>query len=146
MRRFYVVVLLCLSTLAVASLAVASTGHQIYNYKLKTIDGVPTTLAPYQGKVLLLVNVASSCGYTPQYAALESVYEKYKDRGLVIVGIPANNFANQEAGTEQEIKKFCDREVSRHFPDDVEGVSEGWGSDSALHIPDEQDHQSEGRR
>jgi glutathione peroxidase len=111
MRKFYLSLLLCLSTLAMASSA-----RQIYSYKLKTIDGAPTSLAPYQGKVLLLVNVASSCGYTPQYAALESLYEKYKDRGLVIVGIPANNFANQESGTEAEIKKFCDRKYHVTFP------------------------------
>ena len=111
MRKFSLSLLLCVS-----SLAMASTATQIYHYHLKTIDGAPTSLAPYHGKVLLLVNVASSCGYTPQYAALESVYEKYKDRGLVIVGIPANNFANQESGTEAEIKKFCDRKYHVTFP------------------------------
>jgi glutathione peroxidase len=111
MRKVYLSLLLCLT-----SIATASTATQIYHYKLKTIDGAPTTLAPYHGKVLLLVNVASSCGFTPQYAALESVYEKYKDRGLVIVGIPANNFANQESGTEAEIKKFCDRKYHVTFP------------------------------
>ena len=111
MRKLYPILLLCLS-----GIAMASTATQIYHYKLKTIDGAPTTLAPYQGKVLLLVNVASSCGFTPQYAALESLYEKYKDRGLVIVGIPANNFANQESGTEAEIKTFCDRKYHVTFP------------------------------
>ena len=88
----------------------------VYQYKLKTIDGQPATLSHYKGKVLLLVNVASSCGFTPQYKALESVYEKYKDRGLVIVGIPANNFANQESGTDQEIKTFCTRKYQVTFP------------------------------
>ncbi|QHN03507.1 glutathione peroxidase [Granulicella sp. WH15] len=111
LRKFCLVLLLCLSTAAIAGSA-----KQIYAYKLKTIDGEPTTLAPYKGKVLLLVNVASACGYTPQYAALESVYEKYKDRGLVIVGIPANNFANQESGTEAEIKTFCNRKYHVTFP------------------------------
>nr|WP_035356010.1 glutathione peroxidase [Edaphobacter aggregans] len=94
----------------------ATTVRQIYGYKLKTIDGEPTSLATYKGKVLLLVNVASACGYTPQYSALESVYEKYKDQGLVIVGIPANNFANQESGTEAEIKTFCNRKYHVKFP------------------------------
>ena len=88
----------------------------VYQYKLKTIDGQPTSLHEYKGKVLLLVNVASSCGFTPQYKALESVYEKYKDRGLVIVGIPANNFANQESGSDQEIKTFCTRKYQVTFP------------------------------
>lgn len=96
--------------------ASAGTASSVYNFRMKTIDGDPTTLAHFKGKVLLLVNVASACGYTPQYAALESVYEKYKDKGLVIVGIPANNFANQESGTEAEIKTFCNRKYHVTFP------------------------------
>lgn len=94
----------------------AATDASVYNFRMKTIDGEATTLAPYKGKVLMLVNVASACGYTPQYAALESVYEKYKNKGLVIVGIPANNFANQESGTEAEIKTFCNRKYHVTFP------------------------------
>ena len=73
-------------------------------------------LGGYSGKVVLLVNVASKCGFTPQYAGLESLYEKYKDRGLVIVGIPANNFAQQEPGTNEEIKKFCSGKYNVTFP------------------------------
>ena len=111
MRKLCLMLLLCVS-----AVAVAGSARQVYSYKLKTIDGDPTTLAKYQGKVLLLVNVASACGYTPQYTALESVYEKYKDRGLVIVGIPANNFANQESGTDAEIKTFCNRKYHVTFP------------------------------
>lgn len=93
-----------------------STVGSVYGFPMKTIDGAATTLAPYKGKVLLLVNVASACGFTPQYTALESVYEKYKGKGLVVVGIPANNFANQESGTEAEIKTFCDRKYHVTFP------------------------------
>ncbi|WP_317890961.1 glutathione peroxidase [Granulicella arctica] len=111
MRKFCLTLLLCITTAAIAG-----SVKQVYTYKLKTIDGDPTTLARYQGKVLLLVNVASACGYTPQYTALESVYEKYKDRGLVVVGIPANNFANQESGTDAEIKTFCNRKYHVTFP------------------------------
>ena len=111
MRKLYLMLLLCISTVAIAGSA-----KQVYSYKLKTIDGDPITLAQYQGKVLLLVNVASACGYTPQYTALESIYEKYKDRGLVVVGIPANNFANQESGTDAEIKTFCNRKYHVTFP------------------------------
>jgi glutathione peroxidase len=96
--------------------AAGADSNVVYNYHLKTIDGDPTTLAAYKGKVLLLVNVASACGFTPQYTALEAVYEKYKSQGLVIVGIPANNFANQESGTEAEIKTFCDRKYHVTFP------------------------------
>ena len=94
----------------------ATTAGGVYGFRMKTIDGDPTTLAPYKGKVLLLVNVASACGFTPQYSALEAVYEKYKDRGLVVVGIPANNFANQESGSEAEIKTFCNNKYHVTFP------------------------------
>jgi glutathione peroxidase len=96
--------------------AYAGTANPVYNFHLKTIDGDPATLAPYKGKVLMLVNVASACGFTPQYSALEALYEKYKDKGLVIVGVPANNFANQESGTDAEIKTFCNRKYHVTFP------------------------------
>ncbi|SDE72654.1 glutathione peroxidase [Terriglobus roseus] len=108
--------LLGMVMLATSVAANAGSTGSLYSFHMKTIDGAPTTLAPYKGKVLLLVNVASACGFTPQYAALESVYEKYKDKGLVIVGIPANNFANQESGTDAEIKTFCNRKYHVSFP------------------------------
>ena len=88
----------------------------VYDFTLNSIDGQPTSLSTFKGKVLLLVNVASRCGYTPQYTALEAVYEKYKDRGLVIVGVPANNFGGQEPGTNQEIKTFCTAKYNVTFP------------------------------
>ena len=88
----------------------------IYDFTLPSIDGKPAPLANYKGKVVLLVNVASRCGYTPQYTALESLYEKYKDRGLVIVGVPANNFMGQEPGTNEEIKTFCTKKYNVSFP------------------------------
>jgi glutathione peroxidase len=88
----------------------------VYDFTLDSIDGKPVSLSSYKGKVLMLVNVASKCGYTPQYTALESTYEKYRDRGLVIVGIPANNFGGQEPGTNQEIKTFCTRNFKVSFP------------------------------
>jgi glutathione peroxidase len=93
-----------------------AVAHSVYDFTLKSIDGKPTSLQEYHGKVMLLVNVASKCGYTPQYAALESLYEKYKGQGLVIVGIPANNFASQEPGTNAEIKSFCSRKYNVSFP------------------------------
>jgi glutathione peroxidase len=74
-------------------------GSGVYSFTLNSIDGKPTPLADYKGKVVLLVNVASQCGYTPQYSALEAIYEKYKDQGFVILGFPANNFGAQEPGT-----------------------------------------------
>jgi glutathione peroxidase len=102
--------------LCVAGVCMASPATSVYNFTLKSIDGQPVSLSSYHGKVLLLVNVASKCGYTPQYAGLESLYEKYKDRGLVIVGIPANNFASQEPGTNEEIKTFCRNKYNVSFP------------------------------
>jgi glutathione peroxidase len=88
----------------------------IYTFTLNSIEGKPAPLADYKGKVVLVVNVASQCGYTPQYSALESIFEKYKDQGFVILGFPANNFGAQEPGTNEEIKAFCTRKYSVTFP------------------------------
>jgi glutathione peroxidase len=96
-----------------ASLFAASS---IYEFTLPSIDGKPLPLANFKGKVVLVVNVASRCGFTPQYSALESTYEKYKDQGFVILGFPANNFGKQEPGTNQEIKTFCQTKYSVTFP------------------------------
>jgi len=111
MRRWSVVLLLLAATISIAALA-----KSMYDFTLDTIDGKPVNFKSFQGKVVLLVNVASKCGFTPQYAGLEALYEKYKDRGLVIVGIPANNFAAQEPGTNEEIKKFCSNKYNVTFP------------------------------
>ncbi len=88
----------------------------LYDFTLPSIDGNAISLSTYKGKVILLVNVASRCGYTPQYSALESLYEKYKDQGLVILGFPANNFGAQEPGTNAEIKTFCSTKYNVTFP------------------------------
>jgi glutathione peroxidase len=88
----------------------------IYEFTLPSIDGKPLPLANFKGKVVLVVNVASRCGFTPQYSALESTYEKYKGQGFVILGFPANNFGSQEPGTNQEIKTFCQTKYSVTFP------------------------------
>jgi glutathione peroxidase len=88
----------------------------IYDFTLNSIDGQPAPLSSYKGKVVMLVNVASRCGFTPQYTALEATYEKYKDRGLVIIGVPANNFGSQEPGSNQEIKTFCSSKYHVTFP------------------------------
>jgi glutathione peroxidase len=103
-------------TLCLAATGLSASAKSVYDFTLKSIDGKPVKLTEYHGKVLLLVNVASRCGYTPQYTALEGLYLKYKDRGLVIVGIPANNFASQEPGTNEEIQKFCRSKYSVTFP------------------------------
>jgi glutathione peroxidase len=102
--------------LAFAAVLAGAQAHSIYDFTMKSIDGQPVSLKSYNGKVVLLVNVASRCGFTPQYTGLEALYEKYKDRGFVIVGVPANNFASQEPGTNEEIKKFCSSKYSVSFP------------------------------
>ena len=104
-----------LMLLLLPALALA-VSKSVYDFTLNSIDGQPSPLSSFKGKVVMLVNVASKCGYTPQYSALESTYEKYKDRGLVIVGIPANNFGAQEPGTNEEIKTFCSRKYNVTFP------------------------------
>jgi glutathione peroxidase len=83
---------------------------------LTTLSGAPASLADYAGKVLLVVNVASKCGLTPQYTALEALYQQFKDAGLVVLGFPANDFAAQEPGSDQEIAKFCTTEYPVTFP------------------------------
>ncbi len=88
----------------------------LYDIPLKDIDGKDTTLKPYAGKVLLVVNVASKCGYTPQYAGLEAIYKKYQDQGLVVCGFPCNQFLSQEPGTDAEIKAFCTSKYNVAFP------------------------------
>ena len=104
---FGLVILMTTSTFAASNL---------YSFTLPNIDGKPMPLADFKGKVILMVNVASQCGFTPQYSALEAIYQKYKDQGFVILGFPANNFGQQEPGTNEEIKTFCSRKYSVTFP------------------------------
>jgi glutathione peroxidase len=88
----------------------------VYEFTMNSIEGQPMPLQKFEGKVMLIVNVASKCGFTPQYEGLEAVYEKYKDQGFVIVGFPANNFMGQEPGTNEEIKTFCSTKYNVKFP------------------------------
>lgn len=88
----------------------------IQNIPLSTISGEPATLGDYSGKVLLVVNVASKCGLTPQYEALEKLYHDYRQRGLVVLGFPANDFAGQEPGADEEIAQFCTTNFGVDFP------------------------------
>lgn len=88
----------------------------IYDFTVQDIDGKNVGLEGYKGMVIMIVNVASKCGYTPQYEGLQAVYEEYKDDGLVILGFPANNFKGQEPGTNEEIKEFCTLTYGVEFP------------------------------
>lgn len=93
-----------------------SENASIYDFTMTTLEGEEKSLADYKGKVVLIVNVASKCGLTPQYADLEALYDKYKDQGLVILGFPANNFMNQEPGSNEQIAEFCQRNYGVSFP------------------------------
>lgn len=93
-----------------------SMGASMHDFAMDSIQGQPVPLSEYKGKVALVVNVASRCGHTPQYTALEATYRKYKDRGFVVLGFPANNFRSQEPGTNAEIQDFCKRTYDVTFP------------------------------
>ena len=112
-RRLKLATLVLLGLFIMATQASAAS---LYDFTLPSLEGKPMPIADFKGKVILMVNVASRCGYTPQYKALESVYEKYKDKGFVILGFPANNFGAQEPGTNEEIKTFCSRTYNVSFP------------------------------
>ena len=88
----------------------------VYEFKAKGIDGKEVSLSDYAGKTLLIVNVASHCGFTPQYEGLEKIYEKYKDKGFFVLGFPCNQFGAQEPGSESEIKSFCELNFGVKFP------------------------------
>jgi len=90
--------------------------NTIYDFTVEDIDGNPVSLGDYEGKVVLVVNTASKCGFTPQYEGLQKLYETYQDRGFVILGFPSNNFMGQEPGSEEEIKQFCSLNYNVSFP------------------------------
>lgn len=88
----------------------------VLDFRMTNIDGNPVALSIYKGKVLLIVNTASKCGYTPQYEGLENIYKKYNSQGFFVLGFPANNFMGQEPGTNEEIKEFCTLKYKTTFP------------------------------
>lgn len=88
----------------------------IYQFEAELLDGENKTFTDYEGKVLLIVNTASKCGFTPQYAGLEKLYEKYKEKGLIVLGFPCNQFGGQEPGTEEQIGAFCEKNYGVTFP------------------------------
>jgi glutathione peroxidase len=102
--------------LIIMSLGITAQAQSIYDISVRTIDGKTIKLSEYKNKVILIVNVASECGYTPQYEGLESIYEKYKSQGFVVLGFPCNQFGGQEPGTNEEIKTFCSSKFNVKFP------------------------------
>jgi glutathione peroxidase len=127
MKKYVTILALAVLLIASAVLALTWEGSasmedekmvekSVLDFTMKNIDGGDVKLDVYSGKVLLLVNVASKCGYTSQYKGLESIYEKYKEQGLVVMGFPANNFFWQEPGTNEEIKTFCTTKYNVTFP------------------------------
>ena len=120
MRRI-LVVLACIGGFAAAAAAVAADKGDrkvppALDFTMTDINGKPVELAQYQGKVVLVVNVASQCGYTPQYEGLQALYTKYNKDGLVVLGVPSNDFGAQEPGTDADIKKFCTTNYKVTFP------------------------------
>ncbi|HEV8591487.1 MAG TPA: glutathione peroxidase [Pyrinomonadaceae bacterium] len=99
-----------------AETQVSAASSTIFDFKMKDIDGKDVKLKQYKGNVLLVVNTASKCGYTPQYEGLQATFDKYKDKGFYVLGFPANNFGGQEPGTAAEIKEFCTTKYKVTFP------------------------------
>ena len=100
----------------VSSTPASNKAKSVLDFTMTDIDGKDVKLNKYKGKVFLIVNTASKCGYTPQYEGLEAIYEKYKDQGFYVLGFPANNFGSQEPGSEKEIKEFCESKYKVKFP------------------------------
>ena len=109
----------------------------VYALTANTIDGQPQALSTYKGKVALIVNVASQCGFTPQYAGLEKLYEKYKGKGFTILAFPSNDFGGQEPGADAEIKKFCSLKYSVTFPMFAKVKTKGEGVSPVYKVLDE---------
>ena len=102
--------------LTLSGVMVTGAAPNLYDIKVRDIDGKDTALTAYKGKVVLLVNVASKCGYTPQYLPLEALYQRFKNIGFVVLGFPCNDFGGQEPGTNKDIKEFCSNDYGVSFP------------------------------
>ena len=115
MKRLYALLVALLSLSLISEVSMAAC-PELLNHKMNNLDGKPLDLCEFAGKVVLAVNTASYCGNTPQYKGLEALYQKYKDKGLVVVGFPANDFGAQEPGSAKEIKNFCELTYGVKFP------------------------------
>lgn len=112
----FVLAAFCVGVCVYCSQSANAARGSIFDYKMKDIDGKDVKLKKYKGNVLLVVNTASKCGYTPQYQGLQATFDKYKGQGFYVLGFPANNFGGQEPGTEKEIKEFCESKYKVTFP------------------------------
>ena len=101
--------------LTLITLNAENNNMSIYDFNVKTIDGENRSLSQYRGEVLLIVNVASECGFTPQYEGLEKLYQEYKEQGFMVLGFPSNQFGEQESGSNEKIKFFCQGTYDTHF-------------------------------
>jgi len=115
MKRLHALLVTLISLTLISEVSMAAC-PDLLNHRMNNLDGKPVNLCDYAGKVVLAVNTASYCGNTPQYKGLESLYQKYRDKGLVVVGFPANDFGSQEPGTAKEIKDFCELTYGVKFP------------------------------
>ena len=104
------------ATFAVAMMGAPAMADSAHDFVFEKLEGGKLPMSDFKGKAVLVVNTASFCGYTPQYEGLQSLWESYKDKGLVVLGVPANNFGEQEPGSAQEIKTFCEANYSVDFP------------------------------
>ncbi len=109
-------ILLVFGFAAMTTPTVSMKTKSVLDFKMKDIDGKEVALKKYKGDVLLIVNTASKCGYTPQYEGLQAIFDKYKAQGFYVLGFPANNFGGQEPGKESEIKEFCESKYKVKFP------------------------------
>jgi glutathione peroxidase len=114
--RTPVLTALLMALVSLTPLSAQEKPMSLYDFQVKTLDDKPANLADYKGKVVLVVNLASKCGLTPQYAGLEKLYSTYKDQGFVILGFPCNDFGGQEPGTPDEIQTFCSSKYNVTFP------------------------------
>jgi len=108
--------MMVLSAMVVPPASAAAAGKTAHDFAFTSIDGSPLPMKSFAGKAVLVVNTASFCGYTPQYKGLEALWQRYRDRGLVVLGVPSNDFGAQEPGTAGEIKHFCETSYSVDFP------------------------------
>ena len=123
--------MIMLSCAALAAPAAAASGS-MHAFSFTSIDGAPLPMSGFAGQAVLVVNTASFCGFTRQYGALQQVYETYRDRGLVVLGVPSNDFGGQEPGTEAEIKQFCEVNFAVDFPLTEKQVVRGDGGAPVL--------------